>query len=458
MVLVAGCFGDEPVAPAPDEPAPPIVDSPQVVVAVVDSGINAYHHGFRDLSPLAIVHPSHYIDGYPAGAIALNLTLDAADWETGLLADCELWNNLEPKTLYWIPRTRIIGLWLDLGWEDETVDCAAGERPHKGVDVLAPHGSMAAGRAAGETTSLCPTCRIVATQMGQNTFAMDWASQQPWIDVQTNSWVGYEHNMVPGDDARGPRELAVAAAERQVAFAGSGNGVREYADTPEGTYGGSFGIGIPSHLRPTGVPGILVVGGHDNGQVILWPGTMPHVVADAEEHPSTDWNKLDGGVFNGTSGSTPFVAGSFAGMIFHARMMVGDLGAGLRDGNLVVAPAGGGLPAKGPLSDGLLSRAEAEAILLHTATPRPVEELPYDGEIDCPPVDCVKLDRGNALGPWAIVPEGIPAYYYLGYGQVGVASQALAMQVLRGESELPERPTEDQVFGYDAEIRQAVPS
>ncbi|MGH2712051.1 MAG: hypothetical protein ACRDH9_12725, partial [Actinomycetota bacterium] len=51
---------------------------PFVVIAAVDSGINAYHEDFR-LPPdddRVGVHPSEYIEGYPTDAPTLNLTFD----------------------------------------------------------------------------------------------------------------------------------------------------------------------------------------------------------------------------------------------------------------------------------------------------------------------------------------------------------------------------------------------
>ena len=49
----------------------------QAVVALIDTGINPYHVEFRDDSALALQHPSTYLEGYPADAEALSLTLNA---------------------------------------------------------------------------------------------------------------------------------------------------------------------------------------------------------------------------------------------------------------------------------------------------------------------------------------------------------------------------------------------
>ena len=80
------------------------------VVAFVDTGINPYHQVFRDDSPRAYQHPSTYIPGYPADAIALDVTLSLTDWAKAVRADCEsVWKTIVPNQLYWFPGTKIVG-------------------------------------------------------------------------------------------------------------------------------------------------------------------------------------------------------------------------------------------------------------------------------------------------------------------------------------------------------------
>jgi hypothetical protein len=81
---------------------------PTAVVALIDRGINPYHEAFRDDSPLAHVHPSTYIEGFPEDAEALNLTLEADSYAAALEADREVWANVSDGELYWIPGTRIV--------------------------------------------------------------------------------------------------------------------------------------------------------------------------------------------------------------------------------------------------------------------------------------------------------------------------------------------------------------
>jgi hypothetical protein len=456
FATVAGCLNGPPEDPHLARQGDPDERAARVVVGIIDSGINAYHVQFRDNGTDAWRHPSLYIPGYPADAQALHIDLDATDWKAAVAADCGLWNGLEPDVLYWIPGTRIIGLRIAPDWVGEPVDCAARELPTKGLDTLEPHGSGAAGRAAGATTSLCPECKIVMNQGPQTTEAMHWMAQRPWIDVQSNSWGGYLCHEIPAQGLcdRGPHELARQATELQVTFAASGNGIRNNVGEPF-----ALGLGTPAYLKPAqGHEGVIMVGGHDNGEIIVWPGSLPHVVADAWDHPSAAWNQtVENGTYGGTSGATPFAAGVFARLVLEARVILGDHGTGLRDGNVAVAAPDAQLPDQGPLADGILSREEAERLIMTTALERPREERPFDGELGCP-LDSgyICVSRTNDLGPWSQVPDGVPAYYFIGYGQVGVRSLDAALAVLQGTAPQPERPVEDAFFHVDAQLRSAL--
>jgi hypothetical protein len=429
------------------------------VVGLVDTGINPYHVDFRDGSAEAQLHPSTYLEGYPTEAVALHLSLDEPDWWAAVLRDCEVWLGIEPETLYWIPGTRIVGVYVHPDWGESAKQCERDALPNVVLDAAFPHGAGAAARAAGRTNSLCPDCKVVMIQSGATTAAMRWTAEQRWIDLQSNSWADF----VPFDTlfGRGSPQDARAAAAQQVTFAASANGIRVW--TPLLGQFPAAGVGIPTYgASAQGPPGVLVVGGHDNGEFLLWPGTMPHVVADSWGHLSAVWNATEGNTtFGGTSGSTPFAAGTFARILLEARRMVGDPGTGLRGGDLVVAAERAALPAAGPLADGRLSRAEAERLFLATAEPRPREDAPHDGDFGCKPPDCLPPDRVepvfgylNTYVPWAAVPEEVPTYYFIGYGQVGTRSLESALAVLRGEADTSPRPAEDVFFAADEQVRE----
>lgn len=442
-VTAAGCIGEpadsgddgDPVA---DEPP---LDRPLVVAAVIDTGINPYHETFRDDSPLAHVHPSEYLEGFPADAEALELTFDAGNYTQAVLADCETWRSVEEEKTYWIPGTRIDGAITFQDLPDE-IPCEQGELPGAILD-RGGHGTGAAGRLAGDGYSLCPTCRIVAVQ-GFETRSITWAADRSYIDLQSNSWGKLPNSWAESHDER---QDLVEAAHAQPVFVAGGNGLA-------GFFGGS---GHPAYFdNVAGSDGIVMVGGHDNGRYTPWTMTMPHVVADANSHPSADSESLDNrSAFGGTSGATPFAAGTFARTILEARRAVDDTGNGVRNGSLVVAPDDADLPEEGPLSDGELTLEEAKATFFRTANPRPVEDGRWDGE-RCDPTEDTVVCTLYPTTPvaWSDVPEPVPAYYFVGYGQVGNVTLPDHVAAMLGEMPVPDRPMADRFHGLDSQARR----
>lgn len=445
---LSGCLGsdshgaDQALGPAAQD-GDGVEARARVVVADIDTGINPYHVEFRDTSDEAYQHPSTYLDGYPENATALNITLDAADYEAAVRADCELWKGVEQDQLYWFPGTRIIGARttsdLDVSCDEDA------ELPGLILD-RGGHGTMTASRVVGDTSSLCPDCKLVAIQ-GFTVENMAWAADHPWIDLQTNSWGHLPDGFALRED---DRETVRQAAAKQPIFVAGGNGLL-----------GFFGVtGHPAYLdNVAGPQGIVMVGGHDGGHMAPWPMHMPHVVADAMMHPAADHESLDeipedeGG---GTSGATPFAAGAFARMILEARRTVDDHDVGIRDGNLVWGKNGTPTPETGPLEDGFLSVEEAKTVFFHTANPRPVKDGRYDGpscDPTSPTVRCTLYPTTPV--PWGTIPEDAPAYYFVGYGQVGNLTLADHIAAVTGEMPVPERPQADAFYGFDQQARGA---
>ncbi len=435
VLLISGCTTDR-GGGGSDLASAAVVDVPLVTIAVIDTGINPYNFQFRDASPLAHVHPSLYIEGFPADAPALELSLHIKDYEDAVLADCDVWMGVEPGVLYWIPGTRIVGA---IAPEGGDVACEEDNLPHLILD-RGGHGTMTASRAAGTDTGLCPQCRIVAIQ-GFDTANMLWAAQQNWIDLQSNSWGTLPIDYVLKSQDRG--EARHAAAVHPV-FVSAGNGIA-------GFFGG---VGHPIwYDSNTGPVGIIAVGAHDGAQPTLWGATMPHVIADgnmapAAEHDSLESNDRESG---GTSGAAPFAAGAMARMLHELRTALGDVGHGARNGSFVVPT--GEVPAQGVLADGVLDLEEWKRVYFHTADPRPLRDDYYDGP------DC-SVTQNPGCAPYATVPvpysdipEALPAYYFVGYGGVGNATWPHSVQVALGLAPEPARPTEDDFYAADTAMR-----
>jgi hypothetical protein len=448
LLLVSGLLAGVPAIAAAD-----LADAPtgQAVVALIDTGINPYNVAYRDDSPLGQQHPSTYIEGFPADAPALHLTLDAEDYDAALVADCATWAGVERGQLYWVPGTRIIGAasfqHADATCEDGVLD---GE-----VHILdgGGHGTMTSSRAAGAGYGACPTCRIVAIEYTGSVNlvgpagsedgpieAIDLAARHAdWIDVQSNSWgpivPAYDPTSAGGLLGANPhfiREVERVSAAMP-AFWASGNGAA--------FRGGA--LGHPTPLTPHATPSAIMVGGHDSGYVTTWPGFPPHLVSDAcaswaAEHDSIEGSAEDIG--GGTSGATPFVAGRGAQLLADARALLGDTGTGQQADGVMAAGDPTGISG-GPLADGVLTRTEWQRLLYTTATPRPAAQ-----HEDGPPCGVLGAPYNEVPVAWQDVPDGFPEYLNIGYGAVDDPAQDLARAFLRGEAEPPDRSATDTYF------------
>lgn len=276
--------------------------------------------------------------------------------------------------------------------------------------------------------------------------AVTWASEQPWIDMQSNSWGPLLplYSPVPaperpvGSDPDFARALEAAAA-RHPAFWASGNGALF-----------RFGVlGHPTQAAFHFTPSMIRVGGHDSGRVAVWPGSSPHVISDAcwswaaEHYDSKESTARTGG---GTSGATPFVAGIAAALVKEARAILGDADTGVTEG---VLARGAATTAEGPLADGDLTVEELRALLFATADPRP-ERMEQDGDVCDPTSDPFTAFYPGTPVEWRSVPEGAPAMPLVGYGAVDPTTLERALAVLRGEEALPTRMAEDRFFEADA--------
>ena len=423
----------------------------QAVVALIDTGINPYHVEFRDTSPLAQQHPSTYIDGFPADVPALPITLDAPSYKAALAADCQLWASVEKGKLYWIPGTKIIGA---ASFQNADAKCTgttlSGESHILDNDG---HGTMTASRAAANSYGACPACRVVAIEYtgtvnllgpsGSENGPLDSIAlaekHKDWIDIQSNSWGPIVPVYDPtgaggllGANPRFIREVERVSAA-QPAFWASGNGA---------AFRGGV-LGHPTFLTPHATPSAIMVGGHDSGYVQTWPGFPPHLVSDscdswAAHHDSIDTSAEN--VASGTSGATPFVAGSAARIIADARTLLGDTTTGQTAEGVLASGNPTGIPS-GPLADGSLTRAEWQRVLYTSATRRPVAQ-----HEDGPPCGPLGAPYNEVPVKWSDVPAAFPEYLNIGYGAVDGPAVTLAGQVLRGAAEMPDRSATDDYF------------
>ena len=430
------------------------------VVAHIDTGINPYNENFRDRSKLAYTHPSKYIAGYPKDAEALKLSLDLP-YEEALEKDAETWKLVRRGQLYWIPGTKIIGA-ISKGAGGASCPLvkvptvvATNDGTCKERNILDDHGhgTMTGSRAAGVLTSLAPDARIVTIE-GLGAESVRWAADQGWIDVQTNSWI----SLVPPPIPSGVTDAFAHATDKTFTLAASGNGtayVTGFAPTP-------------TYLLSTAPPGVVLVGGHDNGKATLWSGAPPHVVADAYAGPTAIHNSSTevrpDPISCCTSAASPYAASGAAAIVEEARRILGDRTTGVKNGVLATGPCG--VVEKGPLADGDFTLEELRQVFFHTAQAHPVEGkhdgiIHWAGEPRLP--DNAEYGPGGnpfCLGctttpaPWSAIPEQVDTYAFIGYGGINEHSLELARSVLRGTAEEPARDTADAQYELDQSIRE----
>jgi len=416
------------------------------VVAVIDSGINPYHVTFRDDSPLAYKHPSTYIPGFPKDAQALRLTLDAPDLPTALKEDCDEWEKVETGKLYWVPGTKIIG---GISFQTQSGSPCTFSGGGSILDING-HGTMTGSRATSFEYGACKECRIVAVQFYEKQDALDsvtWAADNAdWIDAESNSWgpilPAWEPTGSTLFTAGPPLVRAIEeAAQKHLAFWASGNGAASRGGV----------LGHPTIITPHLTPSAIIVGGVDAGYVNLWPGFPGHVVSDSCNNWAAHNDSLDESgekVGSGTSAATPYAAGGAVYELLKAREILGDQGTGVQDG--VVAQGPKGLVDSGPLADGKFTLEEWKRLVFVSATQRPKAQ--HD---DGPPCDVVDGGLYSATPvAWSQVPEQYPEYMNIGYGAVDRPAMQLAVDIMLGKSEMPDRSDTDEFFAYDHQVRE----
>jgi len=386
-----------------------------VVIAVPDTGINPYHQDFRLPADddLQGVPPWEFIEGYPAAAEPVALTLDAPSYEDAVAEDAEAWEAVRQDTLYYFPGTKIIGA-------NSVTDGTNGAVTDPHILDANGHGTAATSLVAGADHGFNHDVdTLIVVVQG---WTLEWVYQQPWIDVISNSW-GYTANVSGFNNPEKDMSKAATDAGKVVAFA-AGNGVSGLGLACDRA------VSLISHT--SGPPWNLVIGAVSpkNQQDHCWHSIPPDVSSYGSFWPAADWTSMDGERnFSGTSSATPLVAGVVADQILEARRAFGDTVEGPHGGAaLAVASEAEAMPSSGPLADGRLVRTEVEETTMKTAYPVAFDPAACTGD----PVTCANTTPTT------------PAYYvYEGYGIVNQASSAAAMDVLFGRAPMPDRSEVD---------------
>lgn len=421
-----------------DDPLTPFM--PRVTLAIIDTGLQPYHHEFRQVraGENGFAHPATYVPGYPSAAESLPITLELDDYpadvspaQAHLDHDAELWDNSQPETLYWLPGTKTIGF-ISFG----------SNLPGGG------HGTMTSSRSTGNTISipgdevLLVNIRVPlnipldATPGTPEEQAVRWAADQDWIDIQSNSW-GMPF-MCAGPAAAsltGWMDAFRYARDKQFVFSATHNG-----------HGNTGTVGYPSQCQDTAGPaGVIAVSATDNQGYASWSNWFPAIAADGCANPAVAEASLNetANTGGGTSSATPYSAGGMAKIILEARSIFRDAGVGIHDGIVATLQPGGQLPSTGPLRDGVFTVDEAKAVLFHTARSPPQDD-PSDGDACLNQIPARENDPAIAWFP------------FIGYGEINEATIADALSVLRGDLDEPVRADEDALYEQDQANRRAL--
>lgn len=372
------------------------------VIAVVDSGINPYHRDFR--RPGLDVHPASYIEGYPSEASAMRLALRSPSFEVAMKRDASRWSQVRSGRLYWVPGTNIVGF----------IDFAGEDPDRRGYDING-HGTAAASIAAGRFSGPGSGDVLLVSVTG---FAegLKWASQQPWIDVITNSWGTV---FPPGPVARDASDASRAAvASGKVVCFSSGNFASPYI------YQDSQG---PSWNVNVGAASATTRGEH-------FYTSYPNDVLGLSGRPAASNSSMTKTVtFSGTSAAAPAVCGLIAKTLADVRGRLGDHVQGPHRRGLAV----GERTRRGPLRDGVLDRKELEDAVQATAVP-------------------AETAMPNPDDPNAIPALPIGGFLRGGYGIVDEASARDALRVILSTDPRPERSLEDWWIESTDDVRDAI--
>lgn len=309
LVALAGCLDGDPPVPEPEVPPPePAARGPQVVVAVIDTGINVYHDHFQRNASIPEEVLRAFVDA-ESGAAPERVSLSRdGSYEERLEADLERWESMERGRLYYFEGTNVLGISFSSGDDLPVLD----------------EGGHGTGT-SGSVVDANPDAIVVMVE-GARAEGEAWAARQPWIDLVSMSY---------GPPGSVPGSAAV------------------------------FGLETHTHTRAMWAAGILPVGAADNSPAPApndETAGPPWVVGVGGDHPEDECREVvsgnapdvtadftqtlprfqsvdEYGATSGTSFATPTTAGTLSRVLYEVRDAWGHQGG--RDGAVLATSPGG---------------------------------------------------------------------------------------------------------------------
>jgi len=368
------------LAAAEPEPVTPGEGGAQdaVVVAVIDSGFSPYHEDYlastmpqaEDDDPgndLPLDRPPHeWLPGFPAPSAFASydpLRIDVAGVESGAATPAALaagdeaqWATVRQSTsdavrYRYLPGTKVVG--------------ALAFGTGRVLQPTSAHGMGSASSAVGSRYGTCPSCLLVFLQYGGASTAEDaieWAMDQPWIDVITNSY-GFSlvnrDRFYAGSDTEAQRE----AVERgQQVFFSAGNGQENAFLAPNATL-------FSSQEGPDWIVTVTATHPRNKGS-FTGTGKPADVAGLGVDYPTSygATSTTNGGSFSGTSNATPQVAGLYAEALSRLRTALPGPSRVQEDGVVARGPAGCGAARPDcELADGVVTGREMRDRLLQSS-------------------------------------------------------------------------------------------
>jgi hypothetical protein len=385
----------------------------QVVVAVIDSGVNVYHDYYQRAQPVPNNVVGSFVNSLDQKAPRQIQLTTAGTYEERLTADQAIWDNISHGELVHFAGTNVLGISFTVP-EDGFAD----DREENPILDEGGHGTGTTSSVLGANSDAI----IVLVEGAGNAAGEVWVAEQSWIDLMSLSY-GYPGSLPLG---------------RAVFDEGTYEATRAAWDAGKIPFGASDNSPATSAQDETsGPPWVIgIAGDHPDVQCREGAsGNLPDFTADFTQELPRYQTIDEFGFTSGTSFATPTSAGVASGAIQGVRAAWGHEG-GITDGALAVH------------ADGTTLTNWGVRDALNTTAVYFTESTPGCGTGESSSPDDAVFDGGtrqpvNPESPWQ----------QMGWGHLGPEIIAPTVAHLLGTEVTPAKP--DQAVQYQEGVYEA---